>query len=316
MLRDLQNKILALKEKTNTAIIAHSYQTPDILEVADLKGDSFALSTEAKNLAQKRVLMCGVRFMAETVKILNPQKTVVLVAPEATCPMAEQISPERVRAFKKEHPEYLVAAYINTTAKLKEVCDVCVTSSTADKIISKLEGEKILFIPDCNLGSFVQKKVPQKKLLLWEGGCPVHTSVTALETRSKKERYPDAKLLVHPECPPEIVALADFVGSTADIINYALHEPYHEFIIGTEIAIIQWLAIEAPERRFHALSPKLICPDMKLTTLGDVYYALLEKAGEEICMEEESRLRAKKCIDKMIELGSEKENDETSKIRK
>lgn len=302
-LNDLQKKIIALKKEKGAVILAHSYQTPDILEIADYTGDSFKLSTVATELESNIIVLCGVRFMAETIKILSPEKTVILPVPEATCPMAEQISPERVKNFKKENPDTCVVAYINTTAELKAQCDVCVTSSSALKIVSNIKEDKILFIPDKNLGSYVKNAVKEKDFTLWEGFCPVHNAIIKKECESVKEKYPNAKLLMHPEIPLDALEYADVVGSTADIINYALNTD-DECIIGTENAVLQYLQLKKPNGKFYPLSKNLICPDMKLTTLGDVYNALAGEGGEVIELSEELRLSAKKPIDEMIRLGS------------
>ncbi|MFQ8600003.1 MAG: quinolinate synthase NadA [Oscillospiraceae bacterium] len=213
MIRNLQDQILKLKKEKDIAILAHSYQSPEILEIADLKGDSFQLSKAAATLPNRTVILCGVRFMADTVKILSPEKTVILPAPQATCPMAEQIRPEEVLAYKKAHPGHKVMAYINTTTELKAVCDICVTSSSAEKIVSRIPETDILFIPDQNLGAYIQQKVPGKRITFMNGCCPVHNEVTVRHVQEARAAWPDAKLLVHPECPKEVAALADMVGS-------------------------------------------------------------------------------------------------------
>jgi len=303
MLKDIQEEIIKLKKEKNVAIVAHSYMPPEVLEIADVKGDSFVLSVKASQMSENTILMCGVRFMAETVKMLSPQKKVVLAAPEAGCPMADQISPERVLAFKAEHPEFIVVAYINTTAALKSVCDICVTSSSAEQIIKKLPNKDILFIPDANLGAYIQKSVPEKNILLWDGYCPIHAQITSEDVVKSKEKHPNAKLLVHPECKDEVLSLADFVGSTSAIIDYAVQND-GEFIIGTEKGVYDYLVQQYPEKRFYLLSKKLICPDMKITSLTDIKNALNSVGGEEIVIEEQLRIKAKKCIDAMIELGN------------
>lgn len=300
-IHELQRQILRKKKEQGAVILAHSYQTPDILEIADDTGDSYKLSVIAKDLQAQTVILCGVRFMAETVKILSPEKKVILPASEATCPMAEQISPERVIAYKKEHPHAAVVAYVNTTAALKATADVCVTSSSALKIVSRLEQQEILFIPDQNLGRYVQSKLPQKKITLWEGYCPVHHTITAKQCEEAKAAHPDAKLLMHPEAPMEALAYADLIGSTADILNYAKQCDV-PCIIGTENAIVQYLNLTCPENHFYPLSKTLYCPDMKLTTLADVDRALSGE-GTEIILDEELRRKAKAPIDAMIRLG-------------
>lgn len=300
---ELQNEILAFKKQNDVCILAHSYQTKEITEIADFTGDSYQLSVMAQKTKQKNVLMCGVRFMAETVKMLSPQKRVFLANPIAGCPMAEQMDKELIEAVKSQYPDYTVVAYINTTAELKTVCDVCVTSSSAVRIISKIQNDKILFIPDCNLGDYVSRMLPDKTFKLLQGGCPIHARVSLEDVKKAKAAHPEALMLVHPECSPGIVKEADFVGSTSAIMDYAKNSDAKEFIIGTEISIAQHLQFSCPDKRFYPLSKDLICSNMKSTTLVDVYNALKGTGGEEIVMSDELIASARRCIDKMIELG-------------
>ncbi|MBQ8688248.1 MAG: quinolinate synthase NadA [Ruminococcus sp.] len=303
MLTDVQQEILRLKKEKDFCILAHCYQTPDILEIADFTGDSFALSTKAMDVPNKNILMCGVRFMAETVKIFSPEKHVYLSKSDAGCPMAEQLTPEELRSLKAQYPEHTVVAYVNTTSALKTLCDVCVTSSSAVQILKKMPEQKILFIPDCNLGDFVQKQVPDKEIVMIKGGCPVHGAMTAGDVMKAKAAHPDAKFLVHPECPPEVTAMADYAGSTTGIMDYAVKSEAKSFIIGTENSIVQHLQLMCPDKMFYPLSKRCVCHDMKLTTLVDVLNVLKGTEGEEILMDEEMRLKAKGCMDRMLELG-------------
>ncbi|MDR0991349.1 MAG: quinolinate synthase NadA [Ruminococcus sp.] len=303
MIKELQEKILALKAEKNAAILAHSYIAEEIQEIADVVGDSFALSKKAKDLPQTTLIMCGVKFMAETCKILSPEKTVILANPSAGCPMAEQFEPSDIEYFKVHHPQAVTVCYINTTAELKTVCDVCVTSSSAVEICDKLTENEIIFIPDCNLGAWVAKKLPHKKIFTLQGGCPIHAAVSKQDAETARELYPHALMLVHPECQPEICAMSDFVGSTSGIIEFARKSSGTEFIIGTEIAIAEHLQYVCPEKTFHILSKKLICPNMKVTTLTDVYNALSGGGGLTLDMEPDLIEKAGKCIDKMLELG-------------
>ena len=302
-IKELQEEIIRLKKEKDICILAHSYQTKEITEIADYMGDSFQLSVLATKVPQKTVIMCGVRFMAETVKLLSPEKTVYLANPVAGCPMAEQMDKEMIQQVKSEFPDYTVVAYINTTTALKTVCDVCVTSASAVKIVKNLPDKNILFIPDCNLGSYVAKQVPEKNIKLLKGGCPIHASIPAEDAKAAKELHPQAELLVHPECTAEVVAYADFVGSTSAIMDYAMKSDKKEFIIGTEISISQHLAYECPDKTFYTLSKELICSDMKATTLVDVYRTIIGSGGEEITLDDDTMTKARKCIDKMIELG-------------
>ncbi len=299
----LQDEIIKLKKEKDICILAHAYQSQDILEVADYIGDSYGLSLEAAKTAQNTVLMCGVRFMAETVKILSPEKKVLLSNPMAGCPMAEQMDVGSVEKLKQQYPDYTAAAYINTTAELKTVCDVCVTSASAVKILRKLENPNILFIPDCNLGAWAAGQVPEKNIRLVKGGCPVHAHISLQDVMRARESHPDAKLLVHPECLPEVSGRADYVGSTTGIITYAKESDAREFIIGTESSIVQHLQFACPDKRFYYLSKGCICSDMKLTTLMDVYHCVSGTGGEEIVLEDEVMDQARRCIEKMIEVG-------------
>jgi quinolinate synthase len=303
MIRELQDKIMALKKEKGILIAAHSYQATEILEVADIKGDSFQLSLLAQESTAQTIVLCGVRFMAESIKLLSPEKTVILANSEAGCPMAEQISPERVVQYKKEHPGQPVVAYINTTAALKAVCDVCVTSSSAVKIVSRMPEKEMLFIPDCNLGDYVQRQLPDKKINLWLGGCHVHVAVTEKDVINAKREHPGALFLAHPECIPEVVAMADFVGSTSAIMDYAIKSDAKTFIIGTEMSIAETLAYQCPDKDFFMVSKKLICPNMKITSLVDVYRAVAGVGGETIVLDPEIMTKARVCIDRMIELG-------------
>ncbi len=304
MLKDIQAEIIRIKKEKDICILAHSYQSEDILEVADFSGDSYALSVKASKVPNKTLVMCGVRFMAETAKLLSPEKTVYLANADAGCPMAEQFSKDYIQKLRnEEYKDYAVVAYINTTTELKTVCDVCVTSSSAVKIVNNMPEKDILFIPDCNLGSFVKENCPDKNIKLLNGGCPVHAAITKEEALLAKEKHPDALLLVHPECKKEVTALADFAGSTADIMNFAKESDAKEFIIGTENSIVQHLQIMCPEKKFYAMSKNLICNDMKLTTITDVYNTVAAGGGEEIILDDDTIEKAVRCINKMIELG-------------
>ena len=300
---EMQKEILRIKKGKDICILAHSYQAHEITEIADFTGDSFALSVSATKVPQRNVIMCGVRFMAETVKLLSPEKTVILAEPSAGCPMAEQMDKELIEAAKQRFPGCTVVAYINTTSDLKTVCDVCVTSSSAVKIVSSLPEKDILFIPDCNLGAYVAEMVPDKNIHLLQGGCPIHAAVTADEVEAARAAHKGAEVLVHPECRPAVVRLADYVGSTSGIMQYAKNSDKKEFIIGTEMSIAEHLSYECPNKRFYALSKKLICPNMKSTSLVDVYNAVCGTGGENITLPDDTMKKARVCIDRMIELG-------------
>lgn len=300
---DYQQEILRLKKEQDVCILAHSYQAREICEIADYTGDSYKLSVDASKVDNKNILMCGVRFMAETCKILSPDKRVVLAQPLAGCALADQMDKALIAQVKEKYPDYTVVAYINTTADLKTICDVCVTSSSAVQIVNHIENKNILFIPDCNLGAYVAAQCPDKNIKLLNGGCPIHACVNTDDVKKAKALHPDAKLLVHPECVPEVCAMADYIGSTSGIMNYAVNSADKEFIIGTELSIAEHLQYMCPEKDFYFLSMKLICPNMKSTTLVDVYNCLTGKGGEEIVLSDETIRAASHCIDEMIRLG-------------
>ena len=302
-IQDVQAEIRRLKREKGVCVLAHAYQSHDIWEVADYVGDSFGLSEKAAKADADTVLMCGVRFMAETVKILSPQKRVILANADAGCPMAEQVSFDVLSQLKQKYSDHTVVSYINTTAKLKTISDVCVTSSAAVKIVRNIANDKILFIPDCNLGGWIQKQIPEKQFQFVPGGCPTHLLLTPKAVDEARRRHPDALVLVHPECSEKVVELADYVGSTTQIIDFAKSNPNTEFIIGTENSIVQHLQFECPEKRFFALSKNCICHNMKATTLGDVYDCLRGTGGEEIELDDTTLQLARRSIDEMLRLG-------------
>ena len=301
---EIQSEIIRLKKEKDICILAHSYQAEEILEVADFTGDSYKLSVDASKAANSTIIMSGVRFMAETCKILSPQKRVLLPNPDAGCAMADQMDKELISQVKEQYPDYTVVAYINTTAELKTICDVCVTSSSAVEICRKIENDKILFIPDCNLGAYVAAQIPEKTFKLLSGGCPIHACVSTDDVKAAKKLHPDALLLVHPECKPDVCAMSDYIGSTSGIMNYAINSHHRDFIIGTEMSIQEHLQYRCPDKNFYYLSKKLICPNMKSTTLVDLYNCVAGKSGEEIILPSETIIKARKCIDEMIRLGS------------
>lgn len=302
-IQEMQEEILKLKKEKDICILAHSYQRREITEIADFIGDSYALAKLAMTVPNKTVIMCGVRFMAETVKILSPEKKVILANSTAGCPMADQMDKELISQMKEYKDGYAVVAYINTTAELKTICDVCVTSSSALKIISAMPEKDILFVPDINLGTYIKNQIPDKNIKLVHGGCPTHARVTVKEVNKAKAAHPDALFLVHPECVPEVAAMADYIGSTSGIMEYAKKSNAKEFIIGTENSIVEHLQYDCPDKRFYPVSKDLVCHNMKVTTLTDVLLSCKGESGEEIFMDEKTRLDAKKCIDKMIAYG-------------
>lgn len=301
--RELQDRIIELKKEKDVCILAHAYQSHDIWEVTDYVGDSYGLSVQAAKAPQKTVIMAGVRFMAETVKVLSPEKKVLLANDLAGCTMALQMDRDKVLEMQKENPGYATVAYINTTSELKTAVDVVVTSSSAVKILKNMPEKDILFIPDCNLGAWVAKQLPEKNFKFFQGGCSTHMNITPTDVRIAREKHPEAKVLVHPECRASVTEQADYAGSTTGIMNYAKESDCKEFIIGTESSIVQHLQFECPGKKFYLLSDRCVCHNMKITTLYDIYNALLGEGGEEILLSDELIRDAKRPIDRMIELG-------------
>jgi len=302
--REMQDEILRLKKENDICILAHAYQSHDICEIADFVGDSFGLSQQAVKTTQKTILMCGVRFMAENVKIMSPEKTVILSHPDAGCPMADQVDKELILQMKDQFPEYTVVAYVNTSAESKTVCDICVTSSSAVKIVRSIKNPKILFLPDCNLGDWIAKQVPEKIIKLVHGGCPTHLRMTVRDVERMRNAHPNALLLLHPECHPKVNELADYIGSTTDIMSYAENSDAKEFIIGTENSIVQHLQLNYPNKKFYVLSKNSVCHNMRLTTLADVYNCVKGDGGEKVYLNLDVISNARKCIDEMLRLGN------------
>ena len=299
--KEVQEEIIRLKKEKDVCILAHAYQDQCIFEVADYIGDSFGLSIQGRDAANSSIIMCGVRFMAETCKVLAPNKKVYLPNPTAGCPMAEQMSIEDVRKLKKENPGAAVVCYINTTTELKTECDLCVTSSSARRLMKGVKEDTIIFIPDPNLGAYVEKDLPEKKFIYFNGGCPKHNVITHDDVMIAKKAHPNALFLVHPECRPEVVKEADFVGATTAIMDYAKESDAKEFIIGTENSIVEHLQFDCPNKMFYPLSVKLSCNNMRVTSLYDIYNTLKGVGGEEIILDEDIMDGALKCINRMIE---------------
>jgi quinolinate synthase len=298
----LQEKIRALKKEKNALICAHNYQIDAVQAIADVVGDSFALSKYCATASQAVIVFCGVHFMAESAKMLSPEKTVLLPERTAGCPMADMVTAADVQELKRWHPRAAVVCYINTSAAVKAECDICCTSSNAVKVIQSLKEEEIIFVPDQNLGSYIAAQVPEKKMIIWEGFCVTHHRVTVEEVIRVREAHPDALILVHPECRPEVVALADFVGSTKQIIDFATASTEKKFIIGTEMGVLYSLKKDNPEKTFYLLSPGLICPNMKKTTLKSVYSALTQMQYL-IEVAEEILIKARSTLERMLQVS-------------
>jgi len=271
-----EKRIKKLKDKKNAVILAHNYQRAEVQDIADYLGDSLGLSQQANKTDAEIIVFCGVRFMAETAKILSPEKKVIMPREEAGCPMANMITPEDVLELRKKHPNAKVVSYVNTNADVKAVTDVCCTSANAVKVVKKIDANEIIFLPDKNLGSYV-KRFTDKKIILWDGFCYVHDQISKEEVLSSKKKYPEALLLVHPECRPEVIDIADEVFSTSGMIKFARKSSAKSFLIGTEEGIIHRLKKENPTKEFYPAGMPKICSNMKLTQLEDVYNALKEE---------------------------------------
>jgi len=279
-LLDFKLEIQKLKTKGNAVILAHNYQLDEVQEVADYVGDSFYLSKIAASIEQDVIVFCGVQFMAETAKILSPQKVVLLPEQDAGCPLADMITAQGLRELKAKHPGVPVVCYVNSSAEVKAESDVCCTSANALRIVASLPEKKVIFVPDENLGDYVAKQLPHKELILWKGHCITHAKVKPDNVKLVREQYPNAQVLIHPECHPSVVALADFVGSTSEIIEYAKQSEAKTFVIGTEVGVVSYLKMQLPHKEFLLLHSGLVCPNMKKTRLESVYKALLNKQYE------------------------------------
>ena len=297
----LAGKIRRLKKERNAIILAHNYQIGEVQDIADFVGDSLRLSQIAAKVDEQVIILCGVYFMAESAAILAPDKTVILPAIDAGCPMADMVPRESLLKRKKELPGVPVVCYVNSSAEVKAESDICCTSSNAVRVVKSLSEDRILFVPDKNLGSWVAKQV-DKKVILWEGYCLTHHRVTLEDVEKAKKAHPDAVVMVHPECRPEVTDLADVVCSTEQMVLYAHKSRARKFLVGTEMGLIYKLKKENPEKEFYLLSQGLICPNMKRTTLRHVLNAL-ETLEPRITIPDEIRIRAKRALDRMLAVG-------------
>jgi len=295
---DMVEKIAKLKKEKNAVILVHNYQRPEIQDIADYLGDSLGLSREAAKTDAKIIVFCGVRFMAETAKILSPEKVVLLPRKEAGCPMADMVTVEDLRILKERHPDAKVVSYVNTNADVKAESDICCTSANAVEIIKKVKANKIIFTPDKNLAAYCQR-FTDKEIIPWDGYCYVHERITEEEACFVKEKFPDALLIVHPECNPSVIDLADEVLSTSGMVNFVKKSNKKKFFIGTEEGLIYRLKKENPEKEFHSAGTVKICRNMKLTTLKDVYFAIREERYP-IELPEEIIKRARKALKAML----------------
>lgn len=291
--------ILDLKKERKAVILAHLYQWPEVQTIADFVGDSLDLSRKAKDTKADVIVFCGVSFMAETAKILNPQKTVLLPNVDAGCPMADMITPEDVLQLRKEHPRAAVVCYVNSSAEIKAVSDICCTSSNAVKVVASLKEEEIIFVPDRNLGHYVSTFLPAKRFILFNGFCPTHNKILPADVEKVRAARPNTPILVHPECTPEVVNKADFIGSTAQIIDFAVSSKEKEFIIGTESGILHRLQELCPDKRFYTLHAAMVCPNMKKTTLVSVHDAL-KNMQQKIELDEQLIKKASVSLERML----------------
>lgn len=298
----LQEQIQALKKEKDAVILAHYYVEDQVQEIADYVGDSYYLSKIATQVPQQTICFAGVSFMGESAKILNPEKRVLLPDTTADCPMAHMARVEDIERVRREYEDVAVVCYINSTTELKAHSDVCVTSANAMNIVKKLTNKNIFFIPDQHLGSYIAEKVPEKHFIFNDGCCPVHQKFNVENIKAAKAAHPGAKLLVHPECPKEVVELADFIGSTSEIITYAGQDTAQSFLIGTESGVMYELRERYPEKTFYEIISGQCCMDMKKVTLEKVKDCLEQGSGE-VKMEETVRQSAVSALDRMLELA-------------
>jgi len=298
----MKNQIQKLKREKNAIILAHYYAPAEVQEVADCVGDSFGLAKAAKQSTADILVFCGVSFMGESAKILNPDKKVLVPDPAADCPMAHMVAPGVIEEMRAKYPDLAVVCYINSTAELKCQSDVCVTSSNAISIVKALPNKNIFFIPDRNLGRFVAEQIPEKNIIINDGCCPVHAAVTAEQILAEKVKHPDALVLSHPECEAEVLAVSDFIGSTAEIIEYAKQSDAGEFIVATEDGVKYKLILDNLHKRFYFPNPHPCCRDMKLNTLESVL-SVLEKENNTVEVDEDMRRKALIPLDRMLELA-------------
>ena len=298
---ELAEEILSLRQKRKAVILVHNYQIGEVQDIADFVGDSLELSQKAAKTDAGVIVFCGVHFMAETASILSPDKIVLLPDINAGCPMANMITAEALKKKKEELPNAAVVCYVNSSAEVKAESDICCTSANALKVVESVDADEILFVPDQYLGHYISTKT-KKKMSFWPGYCPTHVKIQPHDIARRKQEHPQAKVIVHPECRPEVIALADEVLSTGGMIRFAQQTEAKEIIIGTEIGIIHRLKKENPSKEFIPVSEKAICPNMKSITLEKVLWALQDMAPE-VKVPEEIRFRAKAAVDKMLEIG-------------
>ncbi|MEG0495092.1 MAG: quinolinate synthase NadA [Eubacterium sp.] len=301
-MNEMLERIQTLKKEKDVIILAHYYVTGDIQDMADYVGDSYFLSKKASEAKEKVILFCGVEFMGESAKILSPEKTVLMPDCEADCPMAHMVQPEDILKFKAEHPDAAVVCYINYKAETKALSDVCVTSSNAECVVAGLSQQEIYFVPDANLGQYIAKNMPQKTFYFHNGFCPTHTRMTKKTILNAKKMYPNAKILMHPECIPEALALADYIGSTSGIIDFPRNDESKSYIIATEEGVLHQLKKQYPNKDFHMVDSVCICENMKKNTMEKILKTL-ETFDNTLELDETLSVNASHALKKMHELA-------------
>lgn len=294
----LREQILKLKEEKNALIVAHLYQCDEIQEIADIVGDSYFLSKKAMESDKDLIIFCGVKFMAESAKILSPSKKILIPSNNTTCPMADMALVDRLEEMMDKHPKAKVVSYINSNLDIKALSDVCVTSSSAIDILNNIDTEEIIFLPDRNLGSYLSEQLPNKKFILYQGFCPTHERIEKEEILDLKEKYPNFPVLVHPECNKEVRDLADYIGSTSELINYSASSNSDGFIVITEEGVFYEMKLKSPNKTFIPTKTGMICPNMKKISLNDLYNCLKNEEFE-IHIDEALRVKAYKALDNM-----------------
>jgi quinolinate synthase len=295
----VKQQIKDLLKEHNAVLLAHNYMRDEVQEIADITGDSLALSIEASRTDADIIVFCGVHFMAESAAILSPDKKVLLPRPDAGCPMADMVTAEELEQLRARHPGVPVVTYVNSSAEVKAHSDICCTSANALKVVQSLREEELIFVPDRNLGRWIARFVPEKKFIFWEGFCPTHERMTLAAVLQKKAEHPDALFICHPESAPEVSALADHVCSTSGMYDYCRTSPASKFIIGTEAGILYKLRLESPGKEFILASQALFCPNMKLTSLEDVLHSL-QTMTPIVSVPDDIRIKAKRALDRML----------------
>lgn len=297
----LRAELESLRTERHAVILVHNYQLPEIQDVADFWGDSLGLSRQAAATDAEVIVFCGVHFMAETAKLLSPDKTVLMPEPRAGCPMADMVTPDRLRDFRTQYPGAPVVSYVNTTAAVKAESDICCTSANAPAVVRSLPEDRLIFVPDQYLADWVARQVPEKEIIRYPGFCPTHIAIRPEEVLALKREHPRAVVVAHPECPPDILALADAVRSTSGMVKFAGETAAEEIIVITEVGMLYRLEKEHPEKKYYGVGTA-ICPNMKMTTLPKLVACLREMTGE-ITVPEPIAARARRAVQRMIEIG-------------